>query len=105
MKSLQIATLAALFLTTLNLGCQSNVYDENKKLWAQNRELQAQKDDLEQRLRAAGDPTALSAMQAELAKRDAEIADLKASLNDNPKGKAGTPGLDGIDATYDPKAG
>jgi len=103
MKQVAVAVLSvvALFLA---MGCQSKVYEENQKLWQQNRELQAKVNDLEERAKSSNDPAQLANMQAEIAKRDKEIEELQASLQQGDKGKP-TPGLEGIDAKYDAKAG
>jgi chemotaxis protein MotB len=97
--------LGSISLVT-GLGCQNKVHDENIALYNQNRELQAQLTDKDERLRAAPDPAQLAAMQHDLADRDAKINELRASLNKPTPGAASTdPSLAGIETTYDAKAG
>jgi len=103
MKWMGIALVGAVMLC-MGMGCQSKVYEENQKLWQQNRELQAKVNELEG-AKSSTDPAQIAAMQAEIAKRDAEIADLNASLKQGDKGAPATPGLAGIDAKYDARAG
>src|SRR3954463_14147768 len=105
MKSVSLASLSLIVLSLLAGGCQSKILEENKSLWAQNRELQAQLADSNERMKATPDNSAqLASMQAEIAKRDQEIADLQASLRQpGPGGAAANPGLSGIDAKYDAK--
>lgn len=86
-------------------GCVNKVHDENIALHDQNRELQSQLNDREDKLKSAPDPTQLSAMQREIAERDAKIRDLQANLNRPAAGGASDPSLGGIEATYDAKAG
>lgn len=90
--------------SALAVGCQNKVHDENKALWAENRELRAHNAEMEQRLQSAPDPAQLQAMRDEIGRRDAEIARLQESLR-QPQPGQNEPGLEGIDATYDPKAG
>ncbi len=95
-------------------GCQSAVADERDKLWKQNKELQLALD--QERARKASpvlastsgiDPAELARLQNELKQRDDELARLRAAgpsvpaITDQPK--AG--GLEGLDTTYDPRAG
>src|SRR2546421_9984245 len=88
------------------LGCQNKVHDDNIALYNQNRELQAQLTDKDERLRAAPDPAQLATMQHDLADRDAKINELRANLNKPTAGAAATdPSLAGIETTYDAKAG
>lgn len=96
---LTVVALGAL----VSMGCQNKVYDENQALWRENRELRAQNAEMDSRLKSAPDPAQLQSMRDEIAKRDAEIARLQESLR-QPSGQ-NEPGLEGIDATYDPKSG
>ena len=96
-------------------GCQSAVADERDKLWKQNKELQLALD--QERAKKASpvlastsgiDPAELARLQNELKQRDDELAKLRAGggavapvVADQPK--AG--GLEGLDTTYDAKAG
>jgi len=104
MKSIGIGLLGML-LVGMGMGCQSKIYEENQGLWKQNRELAAENNALKQQLKSSTDPAQLAVMQAEIAKRDQEIAELNASLKQGDKGAGPTPGLAGIDATYDARAG
>ena len=78
MKTFSVASLSLIVLSLLAGGCQSKILEENKSLWAQNRELQAQLADSNERMKAAPDSAQLASMQAEIAKRDQGIADLQA---------------------------
>src|SRR3982751_5669416 len=79
--------LSGISLVT-GLGCQNKVQDENIALYNQNRELQAQLTDKDERLKAAPDPAQLASMQREIADRDAKINELRASLNKPAAGSA-----------------
>jgi chemotaxis protein MotB len=97
--------LALPFLTAT--GCVNKVHDENLALHDQNRELQAQLNDREEKLKAAPDSNQLSAMQREIADRDAKIRELQSSLGHSGPGGTGPadPSMAGVEATYDAKAG
>jgi chemotaxis protein MotB len=101
--------LAALVATGLSLattlGCQNKVHDENLALHDQNRELQTRLSAEEERLRQAPDPAQVTALQKDIADRDAKIAELQANLNKPAPGAPADPALAGIEAKYDPKAG
>jgi chemotaxis protein MotB len=97
--------LACASMLTLSLGCQSPMHDENLRLWQQNRELTEQNSQLRAERDSRADPVQLQVMQSEIAQRDAEIQRLQASLREQPAGQPHQPGLDGIDAVYDAKAG
>jgi flagellar motor protein MotB len=101
MGSLVAATLSLVSA----LGCQNKVHDENLALHQQNRELQAQLSEKDERLKAAPDPAQLAAMQKEIADRDAKIHELQTELTKPAPGAPADPALAGIEATYDPKAG
>jgi len=105
MRRISMAALAVASLSLLSMGCQNHMVEENKSLWQQNRELQAQLNEANDKLKSAPDPQQLASMRDEIAKRDQEIANLQASLRQPTSGGAATPGLEGINATYDPKAG
>jgi outer membrane protein OmpA-like peptidoglycan-associated protein len=79
------------------------VADENKRLWQQNRELQARLSESEARLRTAPDPNQVAAMQQEITARDQKIAELEASLRAPTPNS--DPGIAGIETSYDPQAG
>lgn len=109
------AASATAFITVgiLSTGCQNKLYEENLELHRQNRELQSQKDAAESKLRQAPDPSQLALMQGELAARDRGISDRDAKIAElenqlrTPAPNAGPadPGLEGIEASYDKKAG
>lgn len=106
----RVPTAATFFLTGFILltgsGCVNKVHDENIALHDQNRELQTQLSDRDDKLKQAPDSTQLSAMQREIAERDAKIRDLQTNLNRPAAGGgASDPSLGGIEATYDSKAG
>src|SRR5258706_1247313 len=86
-------------------GCQNKVHDENLQLHQQNRELETQVNDRDERLKAAPDPAQLAAMQREIADRDAKIQQLQASLTSGGPGGTPDPSLQGIETTFDRKAG
>lgn len=103
MKLSLFATLS--LLSIFAVGCQNSMKKENDALWQQNRELQARLADAEARSGKAADPAEIQMMRDELAKRDAELAELKAQLQKQPASGEKTPGLEGIDARYDAAAG
>lgn len=105
MRKSWLGTFVLIATGLLTVGCQNNMKKENDALWQQNRELQARLAESESKLRSAPDPAELQSMRDEIAKRDAEIADLKANLQKPAPGEARTPGLEGIDAHYDASAG
>lgn len=87
-------------------GCQSKMHDENLALHKQNRELQAQLSERDERIRNTPDTSAqVSALQGQVAERDAKIKELESSLKTAGPGKPADPTLAGIETTYDPKAG
>src|SRR5690606_23810925 len=85
-------------LAMLAGGCQNKVKQENEALWQQNRDLQAQ-------LQQAPDPRAFAQLQAENQRLSGEVAQLQASLREQPADAPAQPGLEGIDAVYDAAAG
>jgi len=76
----------AIALTSLIVGCQNKVQEENKAMWQQNRELQSQLD--QERSSPKADSAQLAALQSQIAERDAKITDLKASFASPPPAKA-----------------
>jgi chemotaxis protein MotB len=94
--------VAAALLAT---GCQNKLHDENLALHKQNRELQTQLTDRDEKIRTAPDPSQVSALQGQIADRDAKIKDLEANLKKPAAGAPADPTLAGIETTYDPKAG
>src|SRR5262245_37771522 len=94
----------------ISTGCQSKLQNENKALWAQNRELQADKNRLQSDLASRPDPAQMQAMQQQIAERDAKIAELQNQLRQPPPPVAGAPAsqdnaLQGIEVTRDDRAG
>ena len=80
-------------------GCQSKLHDENKALWEQNRELQAHKD------QSSDQSGQVSALQGEVAARDAKINELQNQLRAPTPGAGSQPGIEGIETTYNAAAG
>jgi flagellar motor protein MotB len=97
--------IAAAVLALGAMGCQNKVHDENVALHRQNRELQAQLTDSQNKLRTAPDPAQLQAMQQEIQARDAKIAELQTQLQQPAPGQVSDMGLKGIEVTRDDKAG
>lgn len=103
MHPLRTGLFVAAFSLLLT-GCQNKLHDENARLWEQNRELQDRLAAADARARTAPDPSQLSAMQGEIAARDARIRELEASLQ-QPTPGVNAPGIEGIETSYDPVAG
>src|SRR5687768_4049470 len=95
--------VAALTLLASGAGCQSKLADENKQLWAQNRELQARYGEAANQPKA--DPAQMSALQGEIAARDAKIAELEQQLRAPTTGQAPDPQLAGIETSFDQATG
>jgi flagellar motor protein MotB len=89
----------------LAAGCQNKLHDENLALHQQNRELQAQLNERDQKLQTAPDPAQMTALQQQVADRDSKIRELEANLKKPAAGAPADPTLAGIETTYDPKAG
>lgn len=99
-----VCTLAAIVF--ISAGCQEKALKaENVELRQENRNLQTKLSDTETRLRSAPDPNQLTAMQQELASRDAQIAQLQSQLRQPTPGQASPSGLEGIEVTRDDAAG
>ena len=97
---------AAVVLAFAAVGCQNKLHDENVQLHRQNRELQAQLTDSQNKLRTAPDPAQLQAMQQEIQTRDQKIAELQSQLQQPAPGQTqAETGLEGIEVTRDDKAG
>lgn len=89
----------------ISTGCQEKALKtENIELRQENRNLQAKLADTEGRLKSAPDPGQLSAMQQELANRDAQIAQLQGQLRQPTAGQTSS-ALQGIEVTRDNAAG
>jgi flagellar motor protein MotB len=99
--------LLSAFSIIWGLGCVNKVHDENLAFRDQNRELQAQLSERDEKLKSAPDAAQLASMQKEIADRDARIRELQANLTHGSGGSGGAtdPALAGIEATYDAKAG
>ena len=67
------------------IGCQNKIAQENRALWDQNRELQARLASSETAPKA--DPTQLTALQQQVAERDAKIAELQNGLHQPAEGQ------------------
>lgn len=87
-------------LVLIGAGCQNAVHDENQSLHGQNRELQAKLNQQVERNRQ---------LEGLLAAKDQEIARLKAQAvtvaPPQPDPQPDVKGLEGMDTTYDAKAG
>ena len=95
------AALAVLAIGTA--GCQNKLAEENKQLWAQNRELQARYGEAANQPKA--DPGQLNALKGEIAARDAKIAELEQQLRAPTTGQAADPQLAGIETSFDQATG
>jgi len=109
MRRMRMMTWGGLVLVSLlAMGCQGNKPDEkNQALTAQNAELQKQLAAAQAQLAATPDARSLSALQQQLAQRDQEIAKLKEDAANRvaTPAPANTPGLEGVETTFDPSAG
>jgi chemotaxis protein MotB len=101
-KGLLVAALA-LVGTGAGAGCQSKLAEENKQLWAQNRELQARYGEAANQPKA--DPQQVNALQGEIAARDAKIAELEQQLRAPTTGQDPDPQLAGIETSFDQATG
>jgi len=86
-------------------GCQNKLADENKQLWAQNREQQAKIDAMAGTPAPQNDSAQLAALQGEVAQRDARIAELEAQLRQPTPGQANDPQIAGIETSFDQATG
>lgn len=99
-----VSTLA--LVAIISTGCQEkSLKAENVELRQENRNLQTKLADTETRLRSAPDPGQLTAMQQELAARDAKINELQSQLRQPTPGQSAGSGLEGIEVTRDNAAG
>jgi flagellar motor protein MotB len=86
----------------ISAGCQSSMAKENRALWDQNRELQARLASSESGPKT--DPTQLTALQQQIAERDAKINDLQGQLREPAAGQ--TEGdVAKIETSYDKTSG
>jgi len=97
--------VAALALVATGAGCQSKLAEENRQLWAQNRELQARYGEAANQPKA--DPQQVNALQGEIAARDAKISELETQLRQPTTGPSAPSQaqLAGIEATMDQATG
>ncbi len=97
------------FVSLIGIGCQNKMHDENVALHRQNRELQNQLTESQDKLRTAPDANQYSQLQQELAARDQKIADLESQLRQPAPGqnaaRGDMSGLEGIEVTRDDQAG
>lgn len=105
MRGLRMGLIGVGVLSMLTVGCENKVKKERDALYAQNRELQAARDEAEARLRAAPDPQSYAQLQAENARLQQEMAQLQESLRSQPAGEPTDPTLAGIETSYDAAAG
>jgi chemotaxis protein MotB len=103
-KGMLVAVVA--LVAAAGAGCQSKIAEENRQLWAQNRELQARYGEAANQPKV--DPQQVNALQGEIAARDAKISELEAQLRQpttGPSGGASEAQLAGIEATMDQATG
>jgi flagellar motor protein MotB len=100
-KGMLVAALA--LVAAVGTGCQNKLAEENKQLWAQNRELQARYGEAANQPKA--DPNQVNALQGEIAARDAKIAELEQQLRAPATGQAADPQLAGIETSFDQQTG
>jgi chemotaxis protein MotB len=100
--SLRASVVAALLLFCA-VGCQNNLQKENDDLRRQNLELQNNLNDANAKLHNAPDSSQVAQLQAEIDARDAKIKELEGSTRTPAKGSH--PGIEGLETSYDPKAG
>jgi chemotaxis protein MotB len=107
MSSVRMGLVVVCLISLFAVGCSSDKKgpDEAAQLRQQNQQLQARLTDAEARARTAPDPQQLSALQNEIAQREARIKELEAQLQKPAAGAAADPELSGIKATYDRKKG
>jgi len=86
----------------LSAGCQSSMAKENRALWDQNRELQARLASSESGPKT--DPTQLTALQQQIAERDAKINELQGQLREPAAGQTDTE-VAKIETSYDKASG
>ena len=96
---------AAALLLFFAVGCQADLKKDNDELRRQNLELQNSLNDANAKLHNAPDAAQVAQLQAEIDARDAKIKQLEASLRTPTPGAGAQPGIEGIETSYDPKAG
>jgi len=111
MRTIRMGAVAATIGLTLlaAAGCKSSMHDQNLGLHTQNRELQERNRQLEAERDARLDPSAMAAKDAELAKKQQEIADLQNQLRQPAPAQGGTaatdPGIAGIETSFNKNTG
>ena len=110
MRMIRMGAVATMALCTLAAaGCKSSMHDQNLALHNQNRELQDRNRQLEAERDARLDPSAVAAKDAELAARDAKIAELQNQLRTPAPAQGGTaatdPGIAGIETSFNQATG
>ena len=111
MRTIRMGAVAATMGLTLlaAAGCKSSMHDQNLGLHTQNRELQERNRQLEAERDARLDPSAMAAKDAELAKKQQEIADLQNQLRQPAPAQGGTaatdPGIAGIETSFNKNTG
>jgi chemotaxis protein MotB len=104
-KKLAAMAFGSMFL----VGCANTEMEamsrQNQELQANVDKLRAENAALNTRLATAPDPSQLSALQSEVANRDAKIKELEDQLRQPTPGAGEQPGLEGIQTSYDAAAG
>ncbi|MCC6239147.1 MAG: OmpA family protein [Phycisphaerales bacterium] len=103
MHGIKLAAVVTALLALGVTGCQNSVKKQNDALWAQNREAQARLSSSEAEKQALAAEN--QRLQAENQRLQSEAASLQASLRTQTTAGPEEPGLEGIDAVYDAKAG
>jgi len=108
MKIINKNIVGLLLTVAFGAGCQNRLHDQNKSLFAQNRELQDRTQQLETELGQRPDTSQVAALQAGLSERDARIAELEKQLRTpsaSADGVASGPGIDGIETEFNRATG
>lgn len=98
MRIARTSVLAALLVGAFGGGCQNKLYDENRALHQQNRELQTQLAAANNEPKA--DPAQIQQLQSQLAERDAKLAELQNQLR-QPAADQSAADVQGVEATFD----
>lgn len=95
--------MGVVVLCLLSTGCQNALLDDRNQMYAENQRLRAQIEQMQGQKPAAGDSATVRALRDQLAARDQELAALKNQpVASNPVQPTG---FEGMDSTYDPRAG
>lgn len=103
MRGLKMGVVATALLALIGTGCENKVKKENQQFRAQNIELQERYSSAEQQRQALAAEN--QRLMQENQRLMAEAAQLQESLRTQPANEPKDPGLEGIDAVYDAKAG